>query len=219
MKLARALGVIGLFCVAGSAHAADLMQDPPVVQDDYSAAGFDWTGFYAGINGGYGSAMARSVYGPIDPRGFTLGADIGYNQQFGQFVLGGEADISWTGMNGAITTPAFGYKIKGNVDYFGTVRGRAGYAFDRFMPYITAGLSYGHASGTSTTPPGYSASNNVVGWVAGAGAEYAVTDNVTLRGELLYHDYGNVTYYANTPVAETIHTSMATARVGLNFKF
>ena len=50
-------------------------------------------------------------------------------------------------------------------------------------------------------------------------AEYAITDNVSVKAEYLYHDYGNVTYYQGTPVAETIHTSLSTARVGINFKF
>ncbi len=220
MKIVSALVATGLFCVIGSAHAADLMMDPPIVdQPDYTPAAYDWTGFYAGVNAGYGSARVKSIYGPVDPRGFAFGGDVGYNQQFGQFVLGAETDLQWTGMSGSITTPVISSKIKGNVDYYGTVRGRAGLSIDRFMPYVTAGLSYGHGSGTTTTAPGYKTSVGLVGWTAGIGAEYAVTDNISLRGEIDYHDYGNVTYYAGTPVAETIHTSFGTARVGINFKF
>jgi outer membrane immunogenic protein len=217
MKIVHTLGVIGLLCVAaGSAHAADLMMDPPIVD---TPEAYDWTGFYAGVAGGWGAASVHSIYGPVDPRGFVLGADVGYNQQFGQFVLGGEADLQWTGMNGSIIAAGVGSTIKGNIDYYGTVRGRAGIALDRFMPYVTGGLSYGHGSGSSTTAPGYTTSVGLIGWTAGVGAEYAVTDSISLKGELDYHDYGNVTYYAGTPIAETIHSSFGTARVGLNFKF
>jgi len=216
MKIVSALAAAGLFCVIGSAQAADLMMDPPVVD---TPEAYDWTGFYGGVDAGWGVASVRSIYGPVDPRGPTLGVDVGYNQQFGQFVLGAETDIQWTGMSGQITTPAFGYTIKGNIDYYGTVRGRAGVAIDRFMPYVTAGLSYGHGSGSTTTPPGYTSSVGLLGWTAGVGVEYAMTDSISLKGELDYHDYGNVTYYAGTPVAETIHSSFGTARVGINFKF
>lgn len=103
----------------------------------YLPPAFTWTGFHVGANAGYGFGQATTNIGcSADMDGFAGGGQIGYNYQMGQFVLGLEArlqaaDLSVSGPGGSIKT-----------DYFATVRGRAGVAFDRFMPYITGGWAY-----------------------------------------------------------------------------
>lgn len=198
----------------GVAYGADLvLPDIP----DPIGYGYDWTGFHAGVVAGYGFADAKSVWGAIDPKGPIAGAEIGYDHDFGHFVLGGEADLQWTGMHGVITP---GQTITGNVDYYGTIRARVGMPFDRFMPYVTAGAAYAHLTETTTSLGGVTTSQqSVLGWTAGIGAAYAVTDTISLKAEYQYSDYGNVTYFAGTPVAETIHSSMRAVKVGVDFKF
>jgi outer membrane immunogenic protein len=199
---------------AGAAQAADLvLPDIP----DPAGYGYDWTGFHAGVVAGYGFADANSVWGQIDPKGPIAGVEVGYDQDFTNFVLGGEADLQWTGMHGVITP---GQTITGNVDYYATLRGRVGLPVDKFMPYLTAGAAYAHLTETTTSLGGVTTSQqNVLGWTAGAGVAYALTDAVLLKAEYQYADYGNVTYFAGTPVAETIHSSMSAIKVGVDFKF
>jgi outer membrane immunogenic protein len=200
---------------SGLACGADLiLPDVP----DPAGYGYDWTGFHAGVIAGYGFGDADSVFGQIDPKGPIAGAEVGYDQDFGKFVLGGEADLQWTGMHGVITPG--GDTITGNVDYYATLRGRVGLPFDKFMPYLTAGTAFAHFTETTTSLGGVTTSQqSVLGWTAGAGVAYAVTDAISLKAEYAYSDYGNVTYFAGTPVAETIHSSMSAIKVGVDFKF
>jgi outer membrane immunogenic protein len=191
------------------------MEDDPVV---YERDAFDWTGFYAGLNSGYGWMDADSVVGQIDPQGWVVGVHAGYNYNLDSLVLGVEGDIHWTGMQGSATS-LLGTTATGKIDYFGTVRGRVGLDLDRLMPYVTAGLAYGQGTSTSTFGGGFTSSVFTTGWTAGAGVEHAMTDNVLLRGELLYVDYGDETFFTGTAIQETINVRFVTTRLGLSYKF
>ena len=57
------------------------------------------------------------------------------------------------------------------------------------------------------------------GWTAGAGVDYAISDNLLLRGELLYVDFGPETYFGGTVIEETQNSSSVAARMGMNYKF
>ena len=71
-----------------------------------------------------------------------VGGTLGYNMQFGSAVFGVEADIDWSGVKGSTTTNCpLGCETKNT--WFGTARGRIGYAFDRFLPYFTGGAAFG----------------------------------------------------------------------------
>jgi outer membrane immunogenic protein len=132
---------------------------------------FSWTGFYVGVNGGYGWGnhdvtfdAANDVAGPFItdghvPRsvdshanGGLIGGTIGYNWQWTpRFVFGLEADLDWADIkgSGSVATPAFldfdPFNTFGEqkLTAFGTFRGRLGYAFDRVLVYGTGGLAYG----------------------------------------------------------------------------
>jgi opacity protein-like surface antigen len=109
-----------------------------------------------------------------DAHSFMGGAQIGYNWQFGQFVVGVESDISATDFEG--------------MNWLATVRGRLGYAWDRVMPYATAGLAIAEID----TPFVGSSSETDTGWTAGGGIEVAVSDTISLRAEYLHFDVADV---------------------------
>jgi len=215
MGLFRAATAASAFlALAGTACAADLIVSEPVVD----TGGIDWTGFYAGINAGYGASDATSVIGPINPSGPIAGVQAGYNYDFGKFVVGVEGDLQWSGVKGshaaAISTAT------ASLDYFGTVRLRGGLPVEgRTLPYITAGVSFGQVSATSTFGGGFASTQQAVGLAAGIGTEFALTDNLTLKAEYLYVDFGDVTFFPGTIIEEKVRSRMGAARVGLNLKF
>jgi len=217
-------GVGLLAMVAGTAVAADLppRYAAPVAPRPYYNPIFNWTGFYLGINGG--GAWGRSQWDGIDKfniSGGLIGGTIGYNWQLGgQWVLGVEGDIDWTGIRGSTNNNflcPLGCETRNH--WLATARGRAGYAWDRFLPYVTAGLALGDVAAAR---PGFPAgTNTTAGWTVGAGVEFAVVPNVSVKAEYLFvalSDFncgfncglvanGNVTFYANV------------ARLGLNVHF
>jgi outer membrane immunogenic protein len=199
---------------AGSAMAADMSPRyaPLAPARPYYNPIYNWTGFYLGINGG--GAWGRSQWDGIDKfnvSGGLIGGTIGYNWQFaGQWVAGVEGDIDWTSIRGATNNNVFcpaGCETRNH--WLATARGRVGFGFDRFLPFLTAGLALGDIAANR---PGFPAgSSTTAGWTVGAGIEVGVVPNVSLKAEYLYvglSDYncgfncglaanGNVTFYAN----------------------
>jgi outer membrane immunogenic protein len=201
--------------VATSATAADLPRRTNPVAPPVSALPiFTWTGIYAGVNAGWGFGQhsGAGATGFNDPSGFTGGGQIGYNQQFGNIVLGLETDLNYAHLrakNSAAGVPG----AKATLDYFGTVRARAGIAVDRFLPYITGGFAYGGS--TVTIPAVGKTTPNHTGWTIGGGVEYALTNNVTTRIEALYVDLDN----KRIPNGTKMGTEFGVVRAGLNYKF
>lgn len=188
MMMTRILGAAGAALLATSAIAADLPRrtqpSAPVVQ---RMPVFTWTGLYAGVHAGYGFGTVTGSAGTRfqDPTGFLGGGQIGYNLQSGNVVYGLETDLSYAHIQGKNNTLGIAGS-KNTLDYLGTVRGRVGYAFDRFLPYLTGGFAYG---GSSISVPGVGKSSPVhYGWTLGGGIEYAITNNITAKLEGLYVD-------------------------------
>jgi outer membrane immunogenic protein len=236
-----------------SVSAADLptRAAPPVFA---AVPVFTWTGFYVGGNLGWGwrddDNETVVLTGPGIPAGlvgtlnfdngndgnFTGGGQIGYNYQIGSFVIGVEADIQWidTDDNDAVFVPGPGFapgatfvpgEFEDSSDWWGTVRLRAGVAFDRFLVYATGGLAY---------------TDDNTGWTAGGGVEWALPVNwfgssaVTLGLEGLWvsidqDDDNNGVIGTFTPVGGgPVNVSLPrgddeqdffVARAKLNFKF
>ena len=118
---------------------------------DYVAAAptFTWTGFYLGLNAGYGwgsfSGAGTQLFGK--PAGFEGGLTGGFNwQAASNFVLGIEGDIDLTNINNRQQLPFFGYNGKGALNSLATVRGRVGFAADRALIFVTGGLAMGSVS-------------------------------------------------------------------------
>jgi outer membrane immunogenic protein len=234
--------------------AADLPVARPAPAYYPVATVYDWGGGYVGINGGY--AFGQSEWSdPLNPFGSTgnfhvngglVGGTAGVSGQFGAWVLSVEGDLDWQGLSGtsgspfctglitstAINAPAAGLSCKTQSNWIGTVRARAGYAWDRVLLYGTAGVAGANVqTGLSGLPP---QTNFKVGWTAGAGLEWAFADNWTMKVEYLFVDLGNAVcnhgYSCGYDAAatstipavnsnSTVKLNENIVRVGVNFKF
>jgi len=229
--------------IAINAQAADLpsrVPPPPLP----SLPVFTWTGFYAGLNTGYAfrtgsGGFTDPTYGAVTggsrSDGFSGGGQIGYNYQFtpgSGFVVGFETDIQGLASakaNAAYlgTTPY--YNVRPNLDYFGTVRGRFGYAFDRVLVYGTGGFAYGGGSRSAyaSAYPYTLPDATRMGYAVGGGIEYAFTEKLSAKVEALYLHLGRgaaaATYYsASTPAyygTGREDEGFAVVRAGLNYRF
>jgi outer membrane immunogenic protein len=204
-----------------AAQAADLPR-PSYKAPEYIAPLFNWSGFYVGINGGYGWGNAdwTTPLGNFSssPKGWMAGGTLGYNWQWNSVVLGLEGDIDYMNLRGtADSAICVGCTYKDT--WLGTFRVRAGYSFDRWLPFVTGGAAYGNVY---VSGPGGSGTGTKQGWTAGAGIEYAITPAWSAKFEYLYVDLGSATcaqaacgFASDVQVKATANL----ARVGLNYRF
>jgi outer membrane immunogenic protein len=218
--LVPAIALMGL-AATFSARAADLSvaplyKAPPQV----AAPAYNWSGFYVGVNGGGGWATSTwDTAGSFNVSGGVIGGTAGMNWQIGHAVLGLEGDVDWSNLKGSASAPACLAGCTTNNDWLATVRGRAGYAFDRFLPYVTGGLAVGDIKATA---PGFAgATQTNAGWTAGGGVELALTNNWTAKAEYLHVDLGNMNCGFSCGVVSNNNVSMKsdTVRGGVNFRF
>ena len=202
------------------AKAADLPQ-PNYKAPAYVAPLFTWTGFYVGLNGGYMWGKSKWTGGAgefeVSPKGWLAGATLGYNLQTGVWVWGIEGDVDYANLKGTGDTICAGCEIK--TTWFGTLRGRVGYSFDRWLPYLTGGGAFGNLQAST---PGGSASRTKFGWTAGAGIEYAFLGNWSAKVEYLYADLGSSSCDSATciiPADATVDFKANIARLGVNYRF
>jgi len=205
---------------ATGAFAADLPRSMPAKAPVYVAA-YNWTGFYLGINGGYGWGRSRwsGFASSNDPSGGMIGGTFGYNWQGmgSPWVFGLEGDIDWSNMKDTFTnaTCPTGCQTKNN--WLGTVRGRIGYAFDRVMPYVTGGLAVGDVEANQG---GFAGEHDTrVGWTVGGGVEAAIAGNWTAKLEYLHVDLdsANCTTGCAIPTRVGFHSDIVRAGVNLRF--
>lgn len=187
---------------------------------------FTWTGFYVGLNAGYGFSSKNKASYSGDPgylalganvprsyslkrNGFVGGAQVGYNYQSGAFVGGVEADINFeTGKKtSTVVAPQATGSARSQLGAFGTLRARGGFLVtDRWLAYATGGVIVGQTklsnTITGTAPPlagavwSGSTDKTKAGYVVGVGTEYAFTNNITARLEYLYYDLGKTSVRA-----------------------
>jgi outer membrane immunogenic protein len=274
------LSSVALLGLSAAAFAADLPSRRVAPAPYVAVPVFTWTGFYVGVNAGYGfsnndhnglgsfTAVPGSLSGTPAAAGFAGtvtqgdlsrsndgfvgGGQVGYNYQIGQWVIGVEADLQFADMNksrtGDVVTlvPAVGNpgivgfrgasnSNFGGIDWFGTVRGRLGYAIDRMMIYGTGGFAFGGAD--NNTNDGFDSfrshnDSTRTGWAAGGGIEYAFTPNLTGKIEGLVvslernRDNGFIGVSgAGLPIYTTglgrsnNDSEFGVVRAGLNYKF
>jgi outer membrane immunogenic protein len=197
--------------VASSAMAADLptRKAPPAPAQYYAPPAFSWTGFYVGVNGGWGGGTSGGVFG--NPNGGLVGGTVGYNYQIGQFVVGLEGDWDWADLNksGSILGTAYSNKV----DSVLTARARAGYAIDRALLYVTAG--YAGAEDKVSMPGSFSSTDWRSGGAFGAGIEYAFTNNISAKAEYIYAPFESKSYLPGYKS----DLNLSLVRAGLNYKF
>jgi outer membrane immunogenic protein len=185
----------------------------------------DWTGFYTGIFLGYADDDADvDDWGDIgfddqpNPSGALGGIAAGYNFQSGKWVYGIEADIAATDLNDTGSLDGLPGEYEIDINSMATLRGRVGYDMGRWMPYATAGVAAADADYTLYTPTGsVKDDNGMTGYTVGFGAEYAINDRWSAKGEYLYTSLeGRFEGDGfNTDVDHEIHT----VRAGLNYRF
>jgi outer membrane immunogenic protein len=214
-------------------------------------------GWYVGGNVGWGvydtafsdrnglkDTLDSGLPDNVDGRkqGVTAGAQGGYNWQSGCSLLGIETDWSWSGLKTSefLTDGDLGTQDTLNVEnrlrWFGTTRARAGVVVDNLLLYVTGGLAYANfrrnyaffQDGPAHTNV-FSSDNTKLGWVAGAGAEWALPNNWTLKGEFLYMSFegdrvtvagdGNGIGNAGVNYRLDSQESLWVSRIGLNYRF
>jgi len=249
---------------AGAASAADLPSRTAPAAPSVAPIVplFTWSGFYVGVNAGYGfgdsdnsffvptgtfvtAPGATGVVSFTDENdGFVGGAQVGYNFQFGSFVVGAEADLQFAdlGNNDGVAFIPAGFPATyvpagrgSDLEWFGTVRARAGFAFDRMLVYATGGFAFGGGDDNN----GFNGIINNgdddirTGWALGGGVEYAFTNNLTLGLEGLWVnlDRGNRGGFIGTETVGGVVTPVFVAgtdeddddftvvRARLNYKF
>jgi len=207
-----------------------------------------WDGAYIGAVLGKSTLKSTTIDSngysgvPNHPKGYefdyedsgTIGGLLaGYNIKFGNWVTGIEGDFSV----GDLHASSFDFdntkdeKVESEIHWLATLRGRVGYSFGRFLPYLTAGLAYADITDKLTdydgvAPPfvdpgdSYSSRKLRAGWVVGGGAEYLLSESWLLRLEAMYVDLGrvdNTIQNGNTSFGQ--RSKIETVRLGLAYHF
>lgn len=154
----------------------------------------------------------------IRTSGVIGGGQIGYNYQLGSFVVGVEADLIGSAIAGSYTVG--GFKARSGIDWFGTVRGRLGYAWDRFLVYSTGGFAYGDVSLTYALG-GLSVGQTRLqtGWTAGLGIEYALTPQISIKAEYKHVVLGSDTFLRQVGYDAQLRAEADTGLIGLNYRW
>ena len=224
-------------CGLSVAMAADLPVRAPVYKAAPMAPSFTWTGFYAGVNLGYGWGRERAtatIAGSALPingvfgasthlDGINGGGQIGYNWQANALVYGIEADLQGTDQRKSITVGCgvgCALTATDSLPAFGTIRGRLGFAaWDRGLLYVTGGgawldtkstLAVATAGGAAALA---SQTSDKFGWTLGGGAEWMVWDRWSVKAEYLYMQANNVSTFAAIPAVLGGGTVTGTGRI------
>jgi outer membrane immunogenic protein len=201
-----ACGAVIAALAVGFAVAADM----PRLDGPYPApaliSAYSWTGPYLGGNFGY--ELGRTTHNPTRPSGVAGGAQGGYSWQSGQFVVGAEADLTLSGARDTFAPWKF------SNPWFGTLRGRAGFALNRVLLYGTVGFAFG--GGDADLITGSADRRTHLGWTAGGGMEIGLTPNWSARAEYLFVDLADRPY-AVTGVSNGFESSLL--RFGINYRF
>jgi outer membrane immunogenic protein len=201
-----AMALVAVGCT-GAARGADLSyapRAPYTVNQPLNA--YSWAGPYLGGTLGYEWGTVGN--NPTKPSGVTGGVEAGYNFQNGPWVFGVEGDINVTGADDTFAPWKF------SNPWFGTLRGRAGYAFNNILFYGTGGLAFGELK--SLTFGGVSESHTTAGWTLGAGAEFGLAQNWSAKIEYLYVDLDNSNFVVTGAKNDY---RFGLVRAGINFHF
>lgn len=236
MSIRVFLAGISAGLIATAATAADLnSSDAPLPlppQGDVADIIHDWGGGYVGIVGGgaVGEVETQTGSGTLFSetplRGGLAGVTAGYNIQTGNMVYSLEADVSWARIKGDKACEGFASQTcRYELGWQGTARARVGVAVDRTLLYVTGGLAVAEGKGGVDPIIGTidgEDKQTYFGYVAGVGAEYAMTDALSFKAEYLYTDYAKRTSTLGTVSPLDSYKSDPSShliRVGVNYRF
>ena len=204
--MGMALSGFAVLGFAASAQAADMYapRAPYTVNQPLNA--YSWAGPYIGGNLGYEWGSVSN--NPTRPSGFAGGAQAGYNWQMGNWVFGVEGDIEATAAEDTFAPWKF------SNPWFGTLRGRAGYAISNVLFYGTGGLAFGELTGQTF---GLSESHTTAGWTVGLGAEVGLAPHWSAKIEYLYVDLASSQFVTVTNTSSGYR--FGTFRAGVNYHF
>ena len=228
--------VLAAVVSAASALAADLPSPPPPPVYN-PVAGYNWTGFYLGLNGGgaWGQSDQSQVLAPSPTTGdFTVmgglvGGTAGFNLQIDHTVFGLEGDIDWARISGSAPCRTT-FTCTTESDYLATARARLGYSWvDPWLAYVTGGAAFG-SIGQSFAPAvgaNVGTSANKVGWTAGGGVQFGFwgpwSSNWSVKLEYLYVNLGtfNCAIACSGITGQTTRTTLTESilRTGINYRF
>jgi outer membrane immunogenic protein len=239
------IGVVGLAAagISGAASAADLAARtyPKAPPAPYVSPVYDWTGFYIGINGGWGNAnnfwtlqtpAGNFPEGGTNGNGGTVGGQIGYRWQTGPAVFGLEAQGNWanlTAQHTSIAAANAGFDNYSNLDAFGLFTGQIGYAWNTVLLYAKGGAAVTDSKYndviTGTGALVATSSDTRWGGVVGAGLEYAFAPNWSAAIEYDHLFMGNntnnltATAGAGLFATDSISQNVDLVTVRVNYKF
>jgi outer membrane immunogenic protein len=238
MKVVFIIAIVA-FAGVGAAGAADLPAQAPAM----APVAYNWSGCYLGIEGG--ANWGRSQHTGVSPnptfngqpidnafdlRGGLAGGTVGCNYQVGNWVFGIENDLSWTNKSGsAPDIPPFNVRATSQTSerWIDTLRARVGVTWDRLLVYGIGGGAFADTA-VNICGPVFCVgdSKSRAGWAAGAGIEYAVWENLSLKLEYLHADFGTTEYI--NPAVRIGNSNFTTrdvrltddiVRAGLNWRF
>jgi outer membrane immunogenic protein len=230
-KIVSSLVVAFSLGVVQAASAADMPVKAPM-----AAPVYNWGGCYVGGFAGYKTGKVHHAtaatpdFADYNAKGGLGGLDVGCNYQTGIFVLGVEGDIAWLGVKGDGNAPNPAFTLQAKETWLGTLRARAGVAFDRWLPYVTGGFALANWKQSETAPAGAAVltmeqSKVLSGLVIGGGLEYAVTNNWLMKGEFLYINYGTNSFFdpatacTGCSAPQDIKHNNYIYKIGVNYKF
>lgn len=208
-----------LAALAVPAFAADLAVP-------MTAPGFDWTGYYAGLQGGYGwgrsniTGIGEPFSASADLGGGFVGGHVAGLWQFDQAVIGGEADLNYSSIDGSTELGGPGNVVGTDIKWFGSIDAKAGYAMDRLLVYGIGGIAFAGTETSQNADTSFASTRTSVGWTVGAGVDYALTDKFVVGAQYRYYDFGSEHYDASGDfVDRDQNVKLNTVGINLSYKF
>lgn len=248
--MAAAAAFVGGVNIASAADLGDSYGSYKDAPASYGP-GHSWAGLYIGGSAGFGTGdtsgklgfgdrvdyildeineeaginLASLFQSEYDVNGAIYGAHVGYNFQRGHVVFGLEAGINGTDIDGSTDVLVIG-KSERELDWYATATARLGYAADRVLFYGFGGVAWGTINTTLSVPllnAGVSGETDHVGWTAGLGVEYAMTDRFSVRVEYSHVDFGEETTSFNLgenfSINDEVDMSIDAIKIGASYKF
>jgi len=214
------LAASAVFGFVGGAQAADAVVEEVVIVD----TAYDWSGVYVGgalgyqiLRGADNFSLIEEGVGAESDGGFAGAIYAGANFQSQNWVFGVEADVKFSDAE-----PDDGVYLRLKTEVAGSVRGRVGYSFGNILPYFTAGLAIGRFEDDHEGDgnPEDIVTETLTGYAVGGGVEWGATENLIVRAEYIFSDYGTSTFdFYDGSDPHEVEVESHDFRIGVAYKF